>query len=119
MRRANREGAEVHERLGILDLLEQKTIWVNRAGQRVQIAKMEPRYAANIVRWLEQRADVLKFYAEMRWLGFMEMLLNGEMARDCAEREFDSFLNLRADKWLRKRPLVRALKNRAAEEDNE
>jgi hypothetical protein len=106
---------EAKSKPSLLELLEQDKIWINRAGQRVKISRMEFQYAGNIVRWLQARADHLKFAAELRWLGFIEML-NGEMARDVADHEFALFMGLRAEKWLRRRPLMHALQKRLDEE---
>ena len=94
--------------VGILTLLEQDTWWRTRGGDSMLVGEMTPTHRANLLDFLRRNAPALHA-AEMDQ--FMAMASgpmgpSGDMACDAVDREFDGLINMSAETWLKKQPLV-------------
>lgn len=99
------------------DLLDQAEIWIDGSGDEHEIAEMEPRYCANVVRFLARLAPQL---AAADSLAMLSVRMPGahtqafdEVACDMA----DGFQRKATDPigWLNDTPLMVALRARAGE----
>lgn len=105
MRKPRVTYAEIEERL------YQTSTWRSADGALHRIELMEPRYAHNIIGWLEQRASSLKTLADLAYAIGPEPI--GEMAQEAVEHEQLEQLEEGDLEWLQQTPLYRALKDRA------
>ena len=47
--------------IGTYVLLEQGDVWIDKEGERHEVASMDPTYCANVLRFLQRRAITLEF----------------------------------------------------------
>lgn len=107
--------------MNIIRRFGQKNVWVDREGNEHVIAEMDPRYAANVVKFLERRAAgvALKYstalaFAPMpgEWTNAYDIVTAG------IERQWDE-MDADPVAWLRKKPLMIALRERAEQHEGE
>jgi hypothetical protein len=101
--------------MNIIILLDQKEIWVDRQGVSHKVAEMDPRYAGNVVRFLERQAEGI---ADRYCFAMLSVPLpdGGTEAYDIVTSDFERTMDEVLDdsrSWLQRTPLVRALTERA------
>lgn len=99
--------------MDIVDLLDQEEIWVDRAGVEHEIAEMEPRYCANVVRFLLRQAEAIAHADSMAILS-VRMPDFDTIAYDDVMSGIGVDEAAKADpvRWLQDKPLLRALRAR-------
>jgi hypothetical protein len=103
--------------MGIYTLLHQDKVWIDREEVEHRIADMEPRYCANVVRFLQRQHDRLGSAALFE-MTFMAMPNMDTAAFDSLDRATEAVQDeILGDslKWLNETPLMVALAKRAAE----
>lgn len=98
------------------NVLDQGIFWHNEAGEEIQIAEMSKWYARSCVNFLAKRAYALLHREVTETMEALEGPLGprGDMASYYAEAEFDSLCRANPLEWLNEKPLMQALKARAA-----
>lgn len=97
------------------NVLTQTETWYDFEGEAYTIRAMSIRYKRNLLRWLERNAVhlMLQYMWSMPYPN-----LNGEMAQDAAEHEWDReqtrLMNTPAIEWIVRTPLYEAVQSSVA-----
>lgn len=92
-------------------LLSQDKIWVDAQGAEIKVSSIDARYAENLLRWLERRAQMCHSGAEAVYL-FLPYP-NGAAAQDSFDDEYNTLLELTPMEWMKRQALYRALEERS------
>src|SRR3954462_15222093 len=98
------------------DLLQQTYGWVDRQGRIHSLEDIDRRYAITIIRFLANRAPILRRKAiENFLLGLYSesgVSLMGDFAQDSLDREYDELICAVPWEWLARQPLMKALQEK-------
>lgn len=90
----------------ITSMIDQGEWWRDAAGTWTRIAELEISHAANLLGWLERRADAIKFKYELGMCGYAPQ---GEMALDSFESAMQELAETPPLDWLHSTQLYRAV----------
>jgi len=99
-----------------LALLGQKKVWIDKQGVKHKVKDIDAGYAANIIRFLERRANSIKFATDLAIIEEVSgpMGPGGDAANDALDAEIDRLWAEDPKEWLHRQPLLVALNKRAA-----
>lgn len=98
-------------------LLQQDKVWIDRTDIEHQIADMEPRYCANVVRFLQRQHNQIGDAALLD-MAFLPMPREDTAAFDAVDQAIQAEqCDILSDslKWLNETPLLVGLSKRAGE----
>lgn len=94
-------------RVGMIRLLEQDVWWKPKDGDPVRVEEIDDRWRGNLIRFLERRAERLKFKYELSLITGPQP--SGDMACDAFDSACSALFDQSALEWLRDQPLYRRL----------
>lgn len=92
-------------------------IWRTREGREMTVEQMTESHAWNLQRWLERRADLVLFAANVEMGCMVVDHDGGEMAHDALDHEEDALLEMDALDYLRELKLYQLLIERIEREE--
>jgi hypothetical protein len=99
--------------MSIIDLLDQEEIWVDGQGVEHQITDMEPRYCANVVRFLLRQAEAIALAEDMAFLSVPMPDVDTVAFDSVMFDPDDPHKTKNPQAWLMDHPLLHALSARA------
>lgn len=88
--------------------LNQTEFWIDGAGRKIRIESIDPRYAENIIKYLERIAKFLHSGEEAAYL--FGPVPTADMAELAFTQESQQLFETPPLEWLRQKPLYRAIK---------
>lgn len=104
------------QQVSLLAVLDQREVWIDKDRNTVTLDDMSPRYARNLIAWLNRRADRILLAAQMR-LSRDAAAPHGDMAQDALDGALDNLLRANAEEWLEEQPLMQRLHEIAEEQE--
>lgn len=89
-----------------VEVLHQDLFWWNRENETIPMWKIDERYATNIMNWLIERAEEIKWAVDMWWV---HQEARGEAAQDGLDMACDEVWNTKAEDYVRDSELFKRL----------
>lgn len=99
----------------ILDILDQKKVWIDRSGVEHRLKDMDKQHRANVLALLERMA--LKLYHSACYEAVTCPEPSGDMANDSYDAAINELFNQSHIDWLNEKPLVVKLRKMAARDE--
>lgn len=92
----------------LLEVLEQDGVWIDNEGTRHLVGLMTLRHKVNVLRWLEQRVEMIKFMADLQFACMIASPFGprGDAAQDALDAAQMEMLETEPLDWLNEQPLV-------------